>query len=93
MKKYEKGLGQLIDFLKKHPEILREVVFDTKGIRKLLGNKAARQLTLGPGPTDFLQYMGGSIDGYPISSCQQSTQVLCAKGTGISLKCGQRTRF
>jgi hypothetical protein len=93
MKNYDKGLGALLDLLKKHPELLREVVFDTKGIRKLLGTKAARQLTLGPGPTDFLQYMGGSIDGYPISSCQQSTQVLCAKGTGISLKCGSRTKF
>ena len=93
MKNYDKGLGALLDLLKKHPELLREVVFDTKGIRKLLGNKAARQLTLGPEPTAFLQYMGGSIDGYPISSCQQSTQVLCAKGTGISLRCGSKTRF
>ena len=93
MKNYDKGLGQLLDLLKKRPDLLREVVFDTIRLRKLLRNKAARQLTLGPEATDFLRYVGGSIDGYPITSCLQNTTVLCAKGTGISLKCGQRTKF
>jgi hypothetical protein len=93
MKNYDKGLGQLLELLRKRPDLIREIVFDTARVRRLLRNKAARQLTLGPKPTDFLQYMGGSIDGYPISSCQQLTQVLCAKGTGISLKCGQKTKF
>jgi hypothetical protein len=93
MKNYDKGLGELIDFLKKHPELLREVVFDTEGLRNLLRSESARQLTLGPEPTEFLQYMAGSPDGYPIAQCLQGTTVLCAKGTGISLKCGSRTKF
>jgi hypothetical protein len=93
MKNYDKGLGELLKLLRRRPDLIREIVFDTDRLRKLLRRKAARQLTLGPEPTDFLNYTAGSADGYPVAQCLQRTSVLCAKGTGISLKCGQRTKF
>lgn len=92
-KNYDKGLGELLKLLRRRPELLREIVFDTNRVRRLLRTKAARQLTLGQEATDFLNYSSASADGYPVAPCLQGTKVLCAKGTGISLRCGSKTKY
>lgn len=90
--RHDKGLEELLNLLKDRPYLIRELVFDTAGLRKLLSTKAARQLTLGPEPTDFLTYTASSEGGYPIAQCLEQTKYLCAKGTGAQLyACGGGT--
>ncbi|MBV9345994.1 MAG: hypothetical protein JO341_14905 [Gammaproteobacteria bacterium] len=94
MKKNDKGLEELLKLLQTHPELIKELVFDSTNIRRLLKTKAARKLALGVDTTAFLLYVAGPEDGYPVSQCLGGTKALCAKGTGVGvgLNCRKGTR-
>jgi hypothetical protein len=92
MNKYDKGFEELLNLLRERPDLVREIVFDTANLRKLLGTETARQLTLGEDPTKFLTYMAGSADGSPNAQCLEQTKYFCGKGTGAHLyACGGGT--
>jgi hypothetical protein len=93
MNNYDKGLGELLKLLNAHPELIKELVFYPTRVTELLNSEEARQLALGQEATAFLSYVAGPTDGYPVTQCLQGTSVLCAKGTGVSLKCGSRTKL
>jgi hypothetical protein len=80
VKKNDKDLDELLELLRKNPKLMRELVFDPGNIKSLLANKAARRLLSQP-VTDFLTYVAGAEDGYPIAQCFKGTRILCAKGT------------
>jgi hypothetical protein len=85
MKNNDEGLDELLALLKTHPELIKELVFDSSKITKLLRSAAAQQLALGVHTQQFLDYVAGPEDGYPITQCLHSTQHLCAKGTKVGL--------
>lgn len=84
MNNNDKGLEELLALLKTHPELIKELVFDSSNIKHLL-SAAAQQLTLGVDTQEFLEYVAGPQDGYPITQCLRNTQYLCAKGTKVKL--------
>ena len=91
--KYDDGLDELLDQLQRHPEIVKELIFEPNNCRRLvrkLRNKRARHLLSEP-VQDFLDYIAGADDGYPIAQCFLQTVFLCAKGTGHGL-CGGGTK-
>jgi hypothetical protein len=93
MKNYDKGLEELLELLKTHPELIKELVFDPTSIQSLLESKAARQLALGVDAKKFLRYVAGSEDGYPIAQCLEKTKLLCAKGSKVVVvACGSGTQ-
>ncbi len=93
MKNKDKGLGELLELLKTHPELIKELVFNSKSIKSLLKSKAASQLVLGVDATAFLEYVAGPEDGYPIAFCGGGTQQLYAKGTKFAVAgCGGGTQ-
>ncbi len=88
MKNDDKGMEELLELLKAHPELIKELVFDPTHVQTLLKSEAARQLTLGVDTKAFLMYVAGPEDGYPISQCFRGTKLLCAKGTKHALCVG-----
>jgi hypothetical protein len=92
MKKND-NLGELLELLKTHPELIKELVFDSKSIKSLLKSKAARQLALGVDATAFLEYVAGPEDGYPVAQCFGGTKYLCAKGSKVVVACGGGTKY
>ena len=82
---------EVIDLLKTHPELMKDLVLDPSRIQQLLKSEEAQELALGQEATEFLTYVGGNEDGYGISQCLNGTGVLCAKGTKIGM-CGGGTR-
>jgi hypothetical protein len=91
MKNKDKGLGELLELLKTHPELIKELVFNSKSVKSLLKSKSARQLALGVDATTFLEYVAGPEDGYPIAQCFGGTKWLCAKGSRV-LVCSGGTK-
>jgi hypothetical protein len=87
MKNNDKGMGELLDVLKVHPELISALVFDPESIKRLLRSKAARRLVLGVDIRAFLSYVAGPEDGGPIALCLQRTRVLCPK-----TRCPKRSR-
>jgi hypothetical protein len=83
MKNKDNGLRELLEVLKTHPELIKELVFDSKSIKSLLKSKAARKLVLGVDAKKFLSYVAGPEDGYPIAQCFGGTRWLCAKGSKV----------
>ncbi len=99
MKNKDNGLGELLELLKTHPELIKELVFDPTRIKPLLRSKAARRLVLGVDTKKFLSYVAGPDDGYPVAQCFGGTKYLCAKGTkhvvcggGTKIDCGGGTK-
>ena len=99
MKNNDYGMGELLEILKSHPELISALVFDPASIKRLLKSKAARRLTLGVDTRAFLKYMAGGYGGGPIASCLRHTAALCPKGTrcpaGLTREptpCGPRTK-
>jgi hypothetical protein len=95
----DKGLDDLLDYLKQHPQLVREIVFNPEFAKKMLrSSKAARRLVQGVdvtgyvGADDFLQYVAGPADGHPIAHCFKRTVALCAKGTQCAVQCGGATK-
>lgn len=93
MKKNDNGLGELLELLKTHPELIKELVFDPTSIKPLLRSKAARRLVLGVDAKKFLRYVAGPQDGYPIAQCLKQTKLLCAKGSKVVVACGGGTKY
>src|SRR5262249_32884086 len=81
------GLYQLLDLLKEHPDLIKELVLDSTAITSLLESEEARTLACGQDVQTFLLYVGGPKDGFPILQCQKGTNSICAKGTGAQLAC------
>jgi len=87
------GLDELLDLLKAHPELIKQLVFDPESIQALLSTNEAKRLAFGVDaqePADaqtFLLYVAGPEDGYPIAQCLKKTTLLCAKGTRYSVAC------
>jgi hypothetical protein len=81
----DEGFEELLEFLRKHPEVVREIVFHSENLERLLSGKARG------GIGEFLSYLGGPDDGYPIALCGGATKYLCAKGTKLQL-CGGGTK-
>ena len=81
------GLDELLDLLKKRPDLIKELVFNPESIQDLLGTTDAKRLALGVDPQQpvdaltFLNYVAGPADGYPITQCLSKTTLLCAKGS------------
>jgi hypothetical protein len=93
MKKNDKGMGELLDLLKTHPELISALVFDPASIKRLLRSKAARQLVLGVDTRAFLSYVAGPEDGGPIALCLKRTRVLCKRTRCPKLsRCPKRSR-
>jgi hypothetical protein len=93
MNKNDKGLEELLELLRTHPELIKELVFDRTSIQLLLKTEAARQLVLGVDTKKFLRYVAGPEDGYPIAQCGGGTEFLCAKGTKFAVAgCGGGTQ-
>ena len=78
MNNNDNGMSELLELLKAHPELVREIVFDSGKLSSLLESEEARELVHG---VDFLKYMAASRDGYPIAFCGECTEYFCAKGT------------
>jgi hypothetical protein len=90
--KYDKGLDELLDLLKKNPKLMKELVFEPNNCAQLLArlnSRGAREM-VGKPVKKFLGYVAGNRDGYPIAQCFEGTQALCAKGTRCGL-CGGMT--
>jgi hypothetical protein len=92
MKKNDNGLEELLELLRTHPKLIKELVFDPPSIQLLLKTKAARQLVLGVDAKKFLSYVAGPQDGYPIAQCFRETKLLCAKGSKVAA-CGGGTKY
>lgn len=93
MKKNDNGLEELLELLRTHPGLIRELIFDRTSIQLLLKTKAARRLVIGVDTRKFLRYVAGPEDGYPIAQCGGGTKYLCAKGTQFGLgSCGGGTK-
>lgn len=98
--KNDNGLGELLDMLKKNPTLMKEIVFNSENVNKMLKSKAARRLVEGVDATSwtlvdakaFLKYVAGQGGGHPIAHCFTGTMVLCAKGTKVAVKCGGGTQ-
>jgi hypothetical protein len=91
VKKNDNDLDELLKLLSENPRLMKELVFDPTNITSLLTNKAVRRLLSQP-VTDFLKYVAGPQDGYPIAQCFKGTNVLCAKGTKYEVKCAGGTK-
>jgi hypothetical protein len=90
--KYDKGLDELLELLKKNPKLMKELVFEPNNCAQLLAQlngRGAREM-VGKPVKRFLEYVAGGRDGYPIGQCFGGTQALCAKGTKCGL-CGGGT--
>jgi hypothetical protein len=81
MKKKDKGFDELLELLKEHPEVIREIMFQPEKIPKLLKSRTARRLATDGATFQFLDYMSSPADGVPLAICYGGTQSLCAKGT------------
>jgi hypothetical protein len=100
MKTNDNGMGELLEVLKTHPDLISALVFDPVSIKRLLKTKAARRLVLGVDTKAFLRYLAGPQDGGPIAHCLKRTAVLCPKKTrcphGLGTKhptpCGPHTK-
>lgn len=95
--KYDQGLEELLCLLISDPEIVKELIFEPNNCKRLLatlkGRTARRMLGQhGKQVENFLDYIAGDQDGYPIAQCFGGTQYLCAKGTGVGLQCGGGTK-
>jgi len=90
MAKNDDDFAALLDLLKQHREILREIVFHPEKITAALADKSVqRLLARAPSAAKFLDYMIDPKDGYPIAFCYCNTKSLCGKG---SLFCAGGTR-
>jgi len=78
MNNNDNGMSELLELLKAHPDLVREIVFDSGKLSRLLESEEARELVHG---VDFLKYMASTRDGYPIAVCAECTEYFCAKGT------------
>ncbi len=85
MNKNDKGLDELLALLRTNPGLIKELVFDSSNVAKLLKGAAAQQLALGVDTQRFLAYVAGPEDVYPITQCLKKTLNLCAKGTGLKV--------
>jgi hypothetical protein len=98
MKNNYNGMDKLLKWLRKHPQSVKQIVFNPEYIKKKLGSKVARRLLEGVDASDyvdyekFLAYLGLPDDGYPIAHCSSETVGLCAKGTRLALRCGGGTQ-
>jgi hypothetical protein len=79
MKKNDKGIGELLDLLKTHPELISALVFDPVSIKRLLKSKSARRLVLGVDTRAFLRYVAGPKNGGPIAMCRRHSRIICPK--------------
>ena len=81
MKKNDRGMTELLDLLKTHPGLVRDLVFDPGSILWVLKNKSARRLVRNREVRRFLTRMAAPAGGYATSQCYSGTQTLCGKGT------------
>jgi hypothetical protein len=84
MKNVDKSMGELLDLLKTHPELISALVFDPASVKGLLKSKAARRLVLGVDAKAFMRFVAASKDGGPVAACLQRTAAFCA-GTILCL--------
>jgi hypothetical protein len=92
MKKNDNGMGELLDLLKTHPELISALVFDPVSIERLLKSKAARRLVLGVDTRAFLRYVAGPKNGGPVALCRRTSRILCPKAEGTRCPPGLGTR-
>ena len=85
MKKKDKGISELLEMLKTHPELISALVLDPTRVKRLLRSKAARRLVGGVNTTDFLAKVAESGGGGPIALCMYETARLCG---AFTLACG-----
>lgn len=81
MKNNDNGMGELLEVLKTHPELISALVFNPETVKRFLKNRAARQLVHGVDTRAFLMYMAGNKGGGPVASCLRRTAALCPVGT------------
>jgi hypothetical protein len=74
MKKNDNGVGELLDLLKTHPELISALVFDPVSMKRVLKSKAARRLVLGADVRAFLRGVIGPKSGAPIAICRRGTR-------------------
>ena len=81
----DNGMGELLQLLQSNPELIKELVFNSRRVMRLLRRKSARRLVRGVNTREFLNYVSGPDDGYPVAVCGGNTGHLYAKGTGYDL--------
>ena len=79
MSKKDKDLDELLKLLRRKPDLIKALIFDPEKISALLSRKSARRL-LSSNTQDFLEYLAGPDDGFPIAACLGGTAMLSAKG-------------
>jgi hypothetical protein len=89
MKKKAKGMGEVLDLLKTHPDLVHALVFNPGKVKRLLRSKAARRLVPGVNTRSLLKRVAGAGDGAPIAVCLSKTAHLCYNGT----RCAYLTRL
>lgn len=85
--KNDNGMGELLDTLKTHPELVHALVFDHKRVRRLLKSKAARGLVTGVDPRKtILKRVKRAGEGGGVAVCLRGTNHL------MGAQCPKRTR-
>jgi hypothetical protein len=79
MKKNDNGVGELLDLIKTHPELISALVFDPASVKRLLKSTSARRLVPGVDTRAFLTYVAGSKNGGPVALCRRGSRVICPK--------------
>jgi hypothetical protein len=103
MKNNDKGVGELMDLLKTHPELISALVFDPVSVKRLLKSKPAQRLVIGVDTRAFLRYVSGSKNRGPIALCRRGSRAInpvtgmtrCPPGLGtiaISPRAGRTKR-
>ena len=81
MKNNDNGMGELLEVLKTHPDLISALVFNPKMVKGFLKSRAARQLVLGVDTKAFLMYMAGDKGSGPVASCLRRTAQFCGIGS------------
>jgi hypothetical protein len=92
MKNNDNAMGELLEVLKAHPDLISALVFDPASIKRLLKSKAARRLVHGVEIRAFLKYMATGTGGGPVATCLRHTAALCPKGTRSPPPCAAHTK-
>jgi hypothetical protein len=97
MKKNDRGMGELLELLRTHPELITTLVFDARKLRRLLRTQEARRLLLGVDVGTLLRSVTGSELGAPLLACLQLTALMvppmpCPGNTKTLPTCPGNTR-
>jgi len=91
------GLRELLNLLRRHPELANALVFDPARVRRLLRTQAARELLVGVDAGTLLMSVSDSTGETPLALCMQVTALVvppigCPGNTRTIPTCPGNTR-